>query len=97
MRGPLCVLFTLLSVSRAGAEIHDYMILRLLYLNSSCGTLTVERVASEAPLKRYKATCKNVSAYPDGLTVLCTDPDDDRHCRIETPEKTFQHLDLLRK
>ena len=27
---------------RAVAEIHDYMILRLLYLHSSCGTLSLE-------------------------------------------------------
>lgn len=97
MRGLVCVVFTVLTTGRAGAEIHDYMILRLLYLHSSCGTLTIERVASEAPQTRFKATCKNVSAYPDGLTVLCTDPDDDRHCRIETPAKSFDHLDLLRR
>jgi hypothetical protein len=79
------------------AEIHDYMILRLLYLHTSCGTLSLERIDAPAPHTRFKATCKDVSGYPDGLTVLCTDPDDDRACRVETKTKKFEHLDLLRR
>lgn len=83
--------------SPAQAEIHDYMILRLLYLHTSCGTLSLERMETAAPHARFKATCKNVNGYPEGLTILCTDPDDDRTCRVETPAKTFDHLDLLQR
>jgi hypothetical protein len=42
------------------------------------------------------AKCRDVTSFPDGLTVLCTDPDDDRSCRIETAPKTFDNLDLLK-
>ncbi len=79
------------------AEIHEYMILRLLYLHTSCGTLALERIDAPVPHSRFKATCRDISAYPDGLTVLCTDADDDRACRVETPAKTFDHLDLLQR
>lgn len=78
------------------AEIHEYMILRLVYLNTSCGTQSLERLETGPAYTRFKVTCRNVSAYPDGLTVLCTDPDDDRACLIETKEKSFDSLDLMR-
>ena len=97
VRAVCFILMVTMAADRATSEIHDYMILRLLYLNTSCGTLSLERIEVTPPLSRFKATCKNVSAFPDGLTVLCTDPDDDRECRVETPEKTFDHLDLLRR
>ena len=97
-RWPAFLAFWMLAVaSAARAEIHDYMILRLLYLHTSCGPLTLERVEAPAPHSRFKAICRDVSGYPDGLTVLCTDPDDDRACRVETKSKTFEHLDLLRR
>lgn len=85
------------TVSPALSEIHDYMVLRLVYLNTSCGTLSMERLQVPAPHARFKVTCKDVTAYPDGLTIYCTDPDDDRLCRIETPAKQFDSLDLLRR
>jgi hypothetical protein len=43
------------------------------------------------------ATCRDATSFPDGLTVLCTDPDDDRSCRIETAPKAFDNLDLLKR
>jgi hypothetical protein len=82
---------------RIVAEIHDYMILRLLYLHSSCGTLSLERLDSTGSNTRFMATCRDVTSFPDGLTVLCTDADDDRSCRIETAPKTFENLDLLKR
>jgi hypothetical protein len=82
---------------RTVAEIHDYMILRLLYLHSSCGTLSLERLDSTGSNRRFMATCRDATSFPDGLTVLCTDPDDDRSCRIETAPKAFDNLDLLKR
>jgi hypothetical protein len=82
---------------RTIAEIHDYMILRLLYLHSSCGALSLERLESTRSNRRFMAKCRDVTSFPDGLTVLCTDPDDDRSCRIETAPKTFDNLDLLKR
>ena len=82
---------------RAVAEIHDYMILRLLYLHSSCGTLSLERLKSTGSNTRFVATCRDVTSFPNGVTVLCTDPDDDRSCRIETAPTTFENLELLKR
>ncbi len=92
----LSVVFAAIAGPALG-EIHDYMILRLVYLNTSCGTLSMARLDVPAPHARFKVTCKDATSYPDGLTIYCTDPDDDRLCRIETPAKQFDSLDLLRR
>ncbi|MGQ0673398.1 MAG: hypothetical protein ACT4N2_11070 [Hyphomicrobium sp.] len=91
------VSFGLVAPPSALAEIHDHEIRRLLYLHSSCGVDQLEQLVSEPSLRRFRAVCRNTSAFPDGLEVLCTDIHDDRSCRIETPSKTFDSLDLLRK
>jgi hypothetical protein len=81
----------------AHAEIHDYMILRLLYLGTSCGVQKLDRLEAAKPeWRRFKAECRDVSSYPHGIFVTCTDLDDDRHCRIETEAKAFDSLELLR-
>lgn len=81
----------------ARAEIHDYMILRLIYLGTSCGTQKLERVDAGKPdWRRFKIECRNVSAYPHGIFVTCTDLHDDRSCKIETEAATFDSLELLR-
>ncbi|WP_334148061.1 hypothetical protein [Hyphomicrobium sp.] len=80
----------------ASAEIHDYMVLRLIYLGTSCGTQHLARIEAEKDeWRRFHAECRDVNAYPHGLFVACTDPADDRSCRIETPPKTFDSLELL--
>lgn len=81
----------------AGAEIHDYMILRLVYLETSCGTEHLARIAAPEPQRRFRITCRNTSAYPEGLVITCNDPLDDRSCRIETKSQEFRHLELLRR
>lgn len=78
------------------AEIHDYMIRRLLYLNTSCGVQHLTRVESSEAERRFKAVCRDVNAYPDGIVVVCTDTSDDRSCTIENAPKKFHSLELLR-
>lgn len=85
------------STGSATAEIHDYMIRRLLYLDTSCGVDQLERLPPPSETsRRFKALCRNVSAYPDGIFVTCTDIDDDRSCKPETAPKAFDHLKLMR-
>lgn len=89
--------FALVSTRTADAEIHDYMILRLIYLGTSCGTQKLERIdAGRADWRRFKVECRDVASYPHGIIVTCSDPADDRSCRIDTEEKTFDSLELLR-
>jgi hypothetical protein len=81
---------------KARAEIHDYMILRLLYLGTSCGVQHLERLqAPSEDQRRFKAICRDVNAYPHGIFVTCTDIADDRSCIIETAPKSFDSLELL--
>lgn len=81
----------------AAAEIHDYMILRLLYLGTSCGVQSLERLAPPRDdWRRFKATCRDVNSFPEGILVTCKDIADDRSCLIETEAKRFDSLDLLR-
>ena len=80
----------------ASAEIHDYMIRRLLYLGTACGVDQLERLPPPTEsTRRFKALCRNVSAYPDGIFVACADITDDRSCKVETPPKTFDSLKLM--
>ena len=88
---------SLLSSQRASSEIHDYMILRLLYLGTSCGVQTLVRLDEpNANLRRFKADCRDANSYPHGIFVTCTNIDDDRSCRIDTEAKSFDSLDLMR-
>ncbi|MCC7252340.1 hypothetical protein [Hyphomicrobium sp.] len=79
----------------ASAEIHDYMIRRLLYLGTSCGVDTLERLESPDDQRRFRAVCRDVASYPKGVVVTCTDIADDRSCTIDTPPKAFDSLELL--
>ncbi len=78
------------------AEIKDYEVLRLLYLHTPCGMASiVSRQTSEHEV-RLRADCQNRTAFPDGAEVVCTDHHDDRSCRVETPSREFDSLELLR-
>ncbi|CAN1724195.1 conserved protein of unknown function [Hyphomicrobium sp. 1Nfss2.1] len=93
--GPVSVASLLLATS-AAAEIHDYMILRLLYLNTSCGVEHLERLEPDTPeTRRFHAECRDVAAYPNGIDVVCADVLDDRSCKVETTPKNFDNLELL--
>lgn len=80
----------------AVGEIHDYMIRRLVYLGTSCGADTISPVKAAAGHRRFHIVCHNTTAYPEGLSVDCSDPEDDRSCLIEEKPREFDKLDLLR-
>ena len=44
---------------------------------------------------RFFARCENVSFHPDGIDIICPDRDDDRSCRLNTKERSFDDLRLL--
>ena len=83
--------------SAAAAEIHDYMILRLLYLDTSCGVEHLERLEPSTPdTRRFHAKCRDVATFPHGIDVVCTDILDDRSCKVTTDPQSFDSLELLR-
>ncbi len=81
---------------QAVAEIHDYMIRRLLHLKTSCGVQHLTRLESGETERRFKALCRDINTYPDGIVVVCTDTQDDRSCIIQSTPRSFDSLELLR-
>ena len=91
------VAFACCTSTAALAEIKDYEVLRYLYLHTPCGMAKVTSRDVTAERARFTADCQNKTAFPDDAAVVCTDHDDDRSCRIETPHRDFKHLDMLRQ
>lgn len=77
------------------AEIADYMILRLVYLETSCGALRLARSTDASSATVFDVECRNLADYPAGLRIICPDAHDDRLCQIATPPQTFDSLELL--
>jgi hypothetical protein len=93
----LAATLLLLAAASVRAEIQDYMIRRLLYLSTSCGVQKLVRLEAGNPeWRRFKADCRDVNAYPHGIFITCMDIADDRSCKIETPSKSFDSLELMR-
>lgn len=85
------------SVSSANPEIKDHEIRRFVYLKTNCGLKELHRLnPGERPLT-FHIVCNNASNWPEGMHISCSEPDDDRSCRVTTEEKHFKHLDLLRR
>lgn len=82
----------------AAAEIHEYMIRRLIYLHTTCGAQQIEALASSHDgRQRFQIFCANIATYPDGILVECADLVDDRSCKIATPAQSFDSLELLQR
>lgn len=79
------------------AEVKDYEVLRYLYLHTPCGMASVKRLASPPDMLRFHADCQNLTAFPDGATVVCPNVEDDRSCRVEKQPTNFHSLDILRE
>lgn len=93
-RTAAALLFCLFGNDTAAATA-EYQIRRLIYLNTGCGLDHLSTIESQPGQEKFRATCKNLSAYPDGLEIVCTDPFDDRSCRIMTHAKRFDQLELM--
>lgn len=87
--------FVFSSVSYAG--IQDYQIIRLITMKSECNRQSLERIDNENGTVSFFASCSNVSHYPDGVSILCSDSENEQTCKIQTQAKEFNHLKLLQK
>lgn len=101
LRGMLIASLGLVSGSGSAiAELKDFQIARLIITRSECilkGQLS--RTEQSDGAWSYHGDCSNETFYPDGIDVLCPDPDDndERACKILTAKKSFLYLDLLRR
>jgi hypothetical protein len=82
--------------SMAKAEIKDYMIRRMLVLKTECKLDELKRSEPKEGGFKYLAICENVSFYPDGVTINCSDKDLETSCKIKTKAKKFDDLNLLK-
>jgi len=82
--------------SMAKAEIKDYMIRRMLVLKTECKLDELKRSEPKEGGFKFLATCENVSFYPDGVTINCSDKDLETSCKIKTKAKKFDRLNLLK-
>jgi hypothetical protein len=77
------------------AGIQDYQIIRLITMKSYCNHKSLERTDSDNGTVTFFTSCLNVSHYPDGIFVICSDPENEQTCKIQTQAKQFNHLKLL--
>ena len=82
--------------SLAKAEIKDYMIRRMIILKTECKLDELKRSEPSEGGFKYLAICENVSFYPDGVTINCSDKDVETSCKIKTKAKKFDNLNLLK-
>lgn len=87
----------LLLPQAAIAELKDYQIARMIMLKTECQLEDLKRNVREDGSVQFKATCKNISFYPDGVTITCPDIDenDERTCAMDAKKKSFDSLKLL--
>lgn len=97
-RGALVLLAGLALAGAAEAEgIKEYQIRRLLMLKTECTVSGLEAEELERGASRFRASCENVSHYPDGVEIQCPNTEDDRECRILTAKREFPHLRALQR
>lgn len=94
------LLFLLLAAvflpSIAKAEIQEYLIRRMILLKTKCDLVDVKRSEPKEGGFSYQISCENVSFYPDGVNITCSDKDNETSCKINTKIKKFENLNLLK-
>ena len=79
------------------AAILEYQIRRLILFKTECQIVSVTKSQDKNGSLNYHTKCENVSFYPDGVSIICTDPDQETSCKIMTKKKSFESLDLLKR
>jgi len=79
------------------AAVLDYQIRRLIVLKTNCQIVNLARAKTKQGSLSFQAKCENVSFYPDGVEIICNDPDLETSCKVLTKEKRFDQLNLLRR
>jgi predicted NAD/FAD-binding protein len=77
------------------AAVQDYQVIRLIMMKSECVQDQLTRTDKSDGSIEFLAHCKNLSHYPDGLHVVCSDGEDERSCKVQTQAKQFNSLKLL--
>lgn len=94
-----CTVMVLLTAPQsAWAELKDYQIIRMIMLKSECQLAELTREVNQDRSAKFKATCKNESFYPEGVTITCPDIDnnDERTCAMDAKKRSFDSLELLK-
>ncbi len=93
----LLILWVLLFSLNSYAGIQNYQVVRLIAMKSDCNRSSLKRVDKANGTVVFFSECSNVSHYPDGLTVMCVDPDNEQSCKVQTQAKQFDYLKMLQE
>ena len=77
------------------AAVQEYQVNRLILMKSDCVKTDLVRTDKPDGSIEFMASCKNLSHFPDGLRVICSDAENERSCKIATMAKQFDSLSLL--
>ncbi len=80
----------------AANGIKEYQIARMLNFRTECHMMALKELESPPPALRFFAECGNRTFYPDGVEIVCPDPDDEWLCKVVTERKSFDNLELMR-
>jgi hypothetical protein len=94
VRKLLSILITLFAIE-GHAAVQDYQVIRLVAMKSDCIKNDLLRTERSDGSIEFFISCKNLSHYPDGLQVTCSNVEDERSCKIKTEAKQFNNLKLL--
>ena len=84
----LIALFFFLT-SSSEAQINDYQIRRLILYKTDCRIDSLARQTVSADTVDFLVTCQNLSFYPDGVLVHCSDAEVETSCMVKTESRSF--------
>ena len=79
----------------AVAAIQDYQIARLVAMKSESVHDQLRREDESDDGVVFHVSCANSSHYPDGVRVVCDDPEYASSCQIQTEAREYNFLEML--
>lgn len=93
--GTVTAVLLLACPATAVAAIQDYQIVRLVAMKSECAHDQLRRENESDDAVVFHVSCKNTSHYPDGVRVVCDDPQYASSCQIQTEAREYNFLEML--
>ncbi len=94
--GSILMVCIFILASSSEAQINDYQIRRLILYKTDCKLDSLSRQPVSDGSVNFLINCENLSFYPDGVLVHCSDEDDETSCNVKTESQSFD-LKLLQQ
>ena len=82
----------MMPIENANAVIEDDELVQMVQTNTECTVDNVERSVSPDGQLIFQIDCSNLIFYPDGIRVVCQDPDKRDSCTITKEELGQRHV-----